>query len=72
MVPTKTDPIWKKFVNSEQEYSFSCLATKMMYTRIKQMMRNKDAAIEAEAVDIVHSFFEKNINIVQADLNLIK
>lgn len=69
MLPGKQDAIWQSFVSCDKEYEFTCLATKMMYTRIKQHVRGGGTA--DEAIDIVHEFFEKNINIVQDDLKLI-
>lgn len=63
MIPAKNDSVWKSFITCDKEYEFTCLATKMMYTRIKQHIRGGGA--EDEAIEIVHSFFEKNENIVQ-------
>lgn len=71
MVPSKSDPLWKKFVTSDKEYSFSSLATKMMYTRVKEIIRKDESQLD-EAIDVAFSFFEKNINIAESDLELIK
>ncbi len=71
MIPTKSDPVWRAFVTSDKEYEFSSFATKIMYSRVKQLVRLDEGNVE-EAVEIAHSFFEKNINIVEKDLALLK
>ena len=69
MVPAINDAIWKTLVSDSSEYEFTCLATKMMYTRIKQHMRGGGS--EQEAIEIAHGFFEKNANIAEDDLKIL-
>lgn len=70
MVPGKTDPLWAKFVTEEKEYTFSSLATKLMYSRIKQHIRGGGS--KEEAIDIAYDFFVKNEKITSADLAMIQ
>lgn len=72
MVPDLNDPIWMRFINSDKEYDFTCLATKMLYTRIKQLIRAKGEEGKQEAVKVVHEFFVKNSSIALKDLELLK
>lgn len=71
MIPDKSDSIWKRFVNSDKDYGFQCLASQMMYTRVKQMMKLEGAGTEEEAIDIAHGFFESNFNIAENDFKKI-
>lgn len=70
MIPDKNDPVWKKFVSNEHDFQFNSLATRMMYTRVKQLLRSDGA--ENEAIEIAYNFFQSNEQIAQADFEIVK
>ncbi len=71
MVPDKKNSVWKKFITSGKEYGFTSLATKMMYSRVKLLIKMKGESAHDEAIDIAYNFFVKNSKLVEEDLNLI-
>ncbi|MDD0853048.1 hypothetical protein HBN50_08070 [Halobacteriovorax sp. GB3] len=72
MIPSQSDPCWKKLIAGTDEFSFNTLATKMMVTRVRQMYRMDGDGALAEATKVAREFFEKNANIAGPDLELIK
>ena len=68
MVPGKDDPIWEMFVENIDSYEFSSLPTRMMHTRIKQMLQGGE---KQEAIDVAVGFFTDNEAAVAADLAII-
>ena len=71
MLPAKSDPLWGKVISDQHDFEFKSLATRMMYSRVKQLLRSDDSKKD-EALEIVYTFFEKNANIAEPDLELIR
>ena len=70
MIPDKNDPVWQKFVSDAHDFQFNSLATRMMYTRVKQLLRSDGSA--SEAIEIAYNFFQSNEQIAQADFEIVK
>ncbi len=70
MIPDKSDPVWQKFISSAHDFQFNSLATRMMYTRVKQLLRSDGS--KEEAISIAHTFFQSNEQIAQADFEIVK
>lgn len=72
MLPHKTDPRWEKIVISDRDVSLNNLATKMLLTRVRMMVKNDRSENNIKtAIDIAYDFFLKNEAIVKADIEIL-
>ena len=72
MVPSKTDPRWKKLVSGELNHQFKMTAAGMCVSRNQRMYKreNSEAAMKS-AVDNLHEFFTKFEQIAGDDINAL-
>lgn len=72
MLPSKDDPRWRDLVIGKDEFALKTLATKMLLTRVRQLVReNPSAERISEAVNIAYEFFKKNQHTVSGDITCI-
>jgi hypothetical protein len=67
MVPQKSDPLWNALLSGQSDPAFSSLATKLLVTRLRQIVRNDPNSISA-AVDEIFQYFTTN-PFAQCDLS---
>ena len=71
MVAPKTNPKWKDVVLHPDRYTFKCLATRMLLTRIRLMDPATSVAKTEQAIGTLYDFFVKNEAIAREDLQQI-
>lgn len=72
MLPQKSDPIWSKIIQNEGDVALNSLATKMLLTRVRLLVKTDSSPAKMqEAVDIAYDFFVKNEAVVKADIDLL-
>lgn len=72
MLPHKTDPRWEKIVTSDRDVTLNNLATKMLLTRVRMLVKQDRSANKIkEAINIAYDFFLKNESIVKADIEIL-
>jgi len=69
-IPPKSDSRWKKLVTETTELDLSGLATKMMLSRVRMIVKINPQRLN-EAIDSAHEFFVKNEQMVQPDIKII-
>ncbi|HEX7676005.1 MAG TPA: hypothetical protein VF412_17640 [Bdellovibrio sp.] len=72
MLPPKDDPCWRELVAGQTEYPLQALATKMLVTRVRQLVSGNPASERVdEAISIAYEFFKKNQHSVSTDIKCI-
>ncbi|OFZ28959.1 MAG: hypothetical protein A2622_12735 [Bdellovibrionales bacterium RIFCSPHIGHO2_01_FULL_40_29] len=72
MIPSKTDPRWKKIVTAAENPNLQSLATKMMLMRVRLLLINDQSSTKMqEAITIAYDFFVKNEAIIANDLKVL-
>lgn len=72
MIPGKSDTRWKEIVSTGKEYPLSGLASKMLLTRVRTMIKlDQSPAKITEAIGIAHEFFSKNEEMLKGDLEVL-
>ena len=68
-LPPRTDPHWKDLATGKINRPWSNLAMKIMMSRIlRETSADPSSATVMKCADEIYMFFQKNIQIAQADL----
>lgn len=70
-IPEKSDPIWSEIVEHPEKFQLSSLPARMLFMRLKLIMKNGTLEGRSSAVDTAYDFFIKNQDALREDIALI-
>ena len=72
MIPSKTDPRWKKLVTGELDHQFKMTAAGMCVSRNQRMYKRESTdTVMTSAVENLHEFFTKFEKIAEDDIKAL-
>ena len=68
MLPTRTDPRWRKLVENPKQYTYNFLALKILMSRIALKAGSMSSADVDSTIDEVYALFQKHERLMATDI----